>query len=63
MKNEIDTLKKLKQNLIDLNDLTKSIQIKQVAIQIKTAEAWLSFKKGNQTEGLKLMKGSFNDGK
>ncbi len=56
VENEIDTLQKLKQNLIDFNDLTKSIQIKQVAIQIKTAEAWLSFKRGNQAEGLKLMK-------
>ncbi len=54
--NEIETLKKLKQNLIDLNDRTKSIQIEQVAIQVKTAEAWLSFKRGDQAEGLKLMK-------
>ena len=55
-KNEIETLKFLKQNIIDQKDVTKTIQIKQIAIQIKTAEAWLSFKKGNTEEGLALMK-------
>lgn len=32
------------------------MQIEQVAIQIKTAKAWLAFKKGNKKEGLALMK-------
>ncbi len=53
---EIKILQQLKQDLINQNDVTKGIQIEQVAIQIKTAEAWLRFKKGNQIEGLKLMK-------
>lgn len=54
--NEIQILQQLKQDLIDQNDATKGIQIEQVAIQVKTVEAWLSFKKGDQAEGLKLMK-------
>ncbi|WP_456441650.1 tetratricopeptide repeat protein [Psychroserpens sp.] len=54
--NEIITLKQLKQDLINQKDASKTIQIEQVAIQIKTAEAWLAFKKGNQKKGLTLMK-------
>jgi len=53
--NEIKTLQKLRQDLINQKDASKNIQIEQVAIQIKTAEAWLSFKKGNKNEGLNLM--------
>ena len=36
-------LKTLHQNLIDQNDKTLAIQIKQVEIQIKTVQAWLNF--------------------
>ncbi|MEE9409243.1 MAG: hypothetical protein V3V28_14350 [Polaribacter sp.] len=54
--NEIETLKTLKQSLIGKNKSTNALQIEQVAIQIKTAEAWLIFKKGNKKEGLALMK-------
>jgi len=53
---EIETLKSLKQYIIDQKDVTKTIQIKQIAIQVKTAEAWLAFKKGDKKEGLALMK-------
>ncbi len=56
VENEIKILQQLKEDLINQNDVSKTIQIEQVAIQIKTAEAWLSFKKGNQTKGLELMK-------
>lgn len=54
--NEIETLKGLHQNLIAQNDRTKSIQIKQVEIQIKTIQAWMSFRKNKKEEGLALMK-------
>ncbi len=53
---EIETLKALKQSLIDKKKSTNALQVEQVAIQIKTAEAWLVFKKGNKKEGLALMK-------
>lgn len=54
--NEIKTLQQLKQDLINQNDVSKTLQITQIAIQIKTAEAWLEFKRGNTKEGLTLMK-------
>lgn len=54
--NEIETLKILKQNLVDQNKSTNALQVEQIAIQIKTSEAWLTFKKGNTEEGLILMK-------
>jgi tetratricopeptide (TPR) repeat protein len=53
---EIEVLKQLHQDLIAQNDLTKSIQIKQVEIQIKTSQAWLSFRKNKVKNGLALMK-------
>lgn len=52
---EIDILKKLHQDLIAQNDRTKSIQVKLVEIQIKTAQAWLAFIKGDKENGLLLM--------
>lgn len=52
---KIEVLKELHQNLIEQNDQTKSIQIKQVEIQIKTSQAWLSFRKNDQKNGLSLM--------
>lgn len=52
---KIEVLKELHQNLIAQNDQTKSIQIKQVEIQIKTSQAWLSFRKNDQKNGLSLM--------
>ena len=52
---EIEVLKKLHQNLIAQNDRSKTIQIKQVEIQIKTSQAWLSFKRNDLKNGLLLM--------
>jgi hypothetical protein len=52
---QIGILKKLHQDLIAQNDRTKSIQIKLVEIQIKTAHAWLTFSKGDRENGLLLM--------
>lgn len=52
---EIEILKKLHQNLIAQNDRTKSIQVKQVEIQIKTAQSWLVFIQGDRENGLLLM--------
>ena len=52
---KIEVLKKLHQDLIALNDKTKAIQIKQVEIQIKTAQAWLNFRNNDEKNGLKLM--------
>ena len=52
---EIEILKKLHLNLIAQNDKTKGIQIKQVEIQIKTSQAWLSFRKNDLENGLALM--------
>ena len=54
-KQEIEVLKKLHQNLIDQKDRTKSIQIKQVKIQIKTSQAWTNFRNGDKEKGLLLM--------
>ena len=53
---KIKILKTLHQNLIDQNDKTLAIQIKQVEIQIKTVQAWLNFKQNNIEDGLILMK-------
>lgn len=52
---KIKVLKKLHGNLIAQNDKTKAIQIKLVDIQIKTVEAWLSFRKNDSEKGLLLM--------
>jgi len=52
---EIEILKKLHQNLIAQNNKMKEIQIKQVEIQIKTSQAWLSFRKNDLENGLALM--------
>ena len=52
---QIEVLKKLHQNLIEQNDRSKAIQIKQVEIQIKTSQAWLSFKRNDLKNGLLLM--------
>ncbi|MFK5972435.1 MAG: hypothetical protein QM485_04060 [Flavobacteriaceae bacterium] len=52
---EIEILKGLHQNLIAQNDHTKAIQVKQVEIQIKTAQAWLNFRKNDVKTGLALM--------
>ena len=52
---KIEILKALNQNLIAQNDKTKAIQIKQVEIQIKTSQAWLSFRKNDLKNGLTLM--------
>ena len=52
---KIEILKSLHQNLIGQNDATKAIQIKQVEIQIKTSQAWLSFRKKEIESGLEFM--------
>ena len=52
---KIEILKKLHQNLIAQNDKTKAIQIKLVEIQIKTSQAWLSFRKNDLKGSLTLM--------
>ena len=52
---DIEVLKELHQNLIAQNDRTKSIQIKQVEIQIKTSQAWLNFRKKDTEKALELM--------
>jgi len=52
---KIEILKTLHQNLIALNDKTQEIQIKLVEIQIKTSQAWLSFRKNDLKGGLALM--------
>ncbi|TGV02724.1 tetratricopeptide repeat protein [Flavivirga rizhaonensis] len=54
-KQEIEVLKQLHQNLVAQNDRTKSIQIKQVEIQIKTSQAWMNFRNGYKEKGLTLM--------
>ena len=52
---EIKTLIKLHQNIVAENDRSKSIQVKQVEIQLKTAQAWLYFCKSDTEKGLALM--------
>ena len=52
---EIEILKELHQNLIAQNDRSKAIQIKQLEIQIKTSQAWSSFRKNDVKNGLALM--------
>lgn len=52
---ELKILKTLHQDLIAQNDRTKSIQVKQVEIQIKTGQAWMAFIKGDRENGLALM--------
>jgi len=54
-KQEIKTLEKLHQVLVDKKDRTKFIQIKQIEIQIKTAQAWVSFKGMQKKKGIRLM--------
>ncbi len=52
---EIEKLNALHQNLVNMDN---KYQANQVQIQIKTALAWLSFKKGNHHEALTLMRES-----
>ncbi len=52
---EIEILKELHKNLVAQNDKTKAIQIKQVEIQIKTAQAWLSYRKNEKDKAISLM--------
>jgi tetratricopeptide (TPR) repeat protein len=56
VEHKIEVLKTLHQNLIAQNDKTKAIQIKQIEIQIKTSQAWLSFRNNDLENGLSLMK-------
>ena len=51
--NEIESLKKLRESLLEVGD---SYKANQVLIQITSAQAWFEFKKGNQNEGLALMR-------
>jgi len=50
---EIKTLQKLRQNLLDVDDVYSA---NQVMIQIKAAQAWMKFENSNREEGLALMK-------
>jgi predicted Zn-dependent protease len=50
--NELDLLRSFEQELITLEDAYKA---NQVAIQIKTIEAWMQLKKGNNDDALLLM--------
>ena len=52
---EIQTLTELHQNMLAENDRSKSVQVKQVEIQVKTAQAWLYFYKNDTKKGLALM--------
>lgn len=52
---EIQTLTELHQNMLAENDRSRSIQVKQVEIQMKTAQAWLYFNKNDTKKGLALM--------
>jgi len=54
-KKEIKILEKLHKVLVDKKDRTKFIQIKQIEIQIKTAQAWVYFKNKQKEKGLELM--------
>ena len=53
---EIVVLNKLHQALVVKNNPSLSIQIKQVEIQVKTVQAWLSFRKKDPINGLAMMK-------
>ncbi len=52
---ELDILKTLQQELVQLEDTYKA---KQVMIQVKASEAWIQLAKGNNAEALALMKKS-----
>jgi tetratricopeptide (TPR) repeat protein len=52
---KIEVLKNLHQNLIAQNDKILTIQIKQIEIQFKTAQAWLYFRRNDLKNGLTLM--------
>ncbi|MFT5886577.1 MAG: tetratricopeptide (TPR) repeat protein [Arcticibacterium sp.] len=49
----LDELRSFEKSLISLNDAYKA---NQVAIQIKTIEAWIELKKGNNSEAVSLMR-------
>ena len=53
--NDLMTLKSYQQELVRLEDVYRT---KQVMIQVKAAEAWLNFAKGNQKDALALMQES-----
>ena len=52
---EIKTLAKLHQNMVAENDPSQFIQVNQVEIQLKTAQAWLFFTQKDTENGLALM--------
>lgn len=49
---QLDSMSSFEKELVAIND---SYKANQVAIQIKTVEAWLELKKGNQEDALELM--------
>ena len=53
--NDLFTLKSYQQDLVKLEDAYKA---DQVMIQVKAAEAWLNFGKGNQEQALAMMQES-----
>ena len=50
--NELKTLQGLKENLIAQKD---SYKANQVDVQLKTSEAWISFREGKTEEALRMM--------
>lgn len=50
---ELNTLKKLQQSLLDQKDLYKA---KQIEVQIKSGAAWIAFNGGNTAEAERLMR-------
>ncbi len=57
---EIDTLHSLRQKIMDSEYPQKAHQADQVLIQIKSAQAWLRFAKGDHKEALALMQEAAN---
>jgi tetratricopeptide (TPR) repeat protein len=53
-KTELDTLKVLYDKLAKQPD--KTVEARQVAVQVKAAEAWIEYKNGNTVKALDLMK-------
>jgi tetratricopeptide (TPR) repeat protein len=59
--NDVNTAKKELENIKSLyailtNQIDKKQEAAQVAIQVKTAEAWIEYKQGNNEQALELMK-------
>ena len=53
---ELEILKPFHQQLLDIDDAQSTYKAGQVAIEIKTIEAWIELAKGNNEQALTLMK-------